>query len=204
MTIAAAGDNGGRYNTVHRQTDDGLVISVAQGDILVPLVFRFDDYLGHCKECLLSSEWYPHACLMRGDCGWREESDSEDILFSWDEEEERLIGFSSGPSGEYEEITETVENVAEGVRIAGLESHRTVYYRKDKEYWTPDKTLEATSPDALWGWDQYNPNSCPAKQPDKCGLVTYPQGETNSQKMKYLTNCKNSKEGICKAARRYA
>lgn len=203
MPVAAAGDNGGRYNMVHRQTDDGLVISVAMGDSLVPLVFRFNDYLNKCQECLLSSDFYPHACLMRGDCGWKkEEDDSVDLLFSWDQEEDKLIGLSSGPSGEYEEITETVENVAEGVRLAGLQGHRTVYYRKDREYWTPDKTLQADTPEELWGWSQWNPNSCPAKQPDKCGLVTFPKEECNQDKLKYVNNRNKVQEDKCKAGHR--
>lgn len=73
--ILAADNNGGRYNKVHRQTDDGIVISVAMGESLLPLVFRYEDYLGCIEESLLAWNFYPHKRLMRGDCGWRVEND---------------------------------------------------------------------------------------------------------------------------------
>lgn len=197
MPVLAANDNGGRYNTVHRQTDDGLVISVAMGKSLLPLVFRYEDYLGHCQESLLSTEFYPHRRLMRGDCGWREKDDSGDILFSWEAVEDKVIGFTSGPSGEYETITKPVNNCAKDVRLCGLEGHRTIFYRKDREYWTPDKTLDAVTPDDFWGWSQWNPNSCPPKQANNCGIVEYPVGECNDNKLKFLNNCHKTKEERC-------
>lgn len=203
MPVVTASDNGGRYNDVHRQTDDGLVVSVAMGKSLMPLVFRYEDYLGHCQETLLSTAFFPHQRLMRGDCGWRVENDSDDILFSWQAIEEKTIGFSSGPSGEYEAITESVENCASDVVIDGLRGHRTIYYRKDREYWTPDKTLDATTPDEIFGWSQWNPNSCPPKGPNKCGIVQYPEGDCNPRKMRYIKNCNKTKEDKCRTARRF-
>lgn len=197
MPVAAASDNGGRYNMVHRQTDDGSVISVSMGDNLTPLVFRYTDYLGHIQESLLSSRFYPHKCLMRGDCGWRRKDDSADLLFSWQESGEEIIGMSSGPSGEYLPITQEYNNHAEDVRLCGLEGHRTVYYRQDREYWAPDKTLEADTVEPFFGWSQYNPNSCPPRQPDKCGIVEYPDGDCNQRKIKYLKNRKEVKENRC-------
>lgn len=203
MPVVAASNNGGRYNMVHRQTDDGYVISVAAGKSLLPLVFRYEDYLGHCQESLLASDFYPHSRLMRSDCGWRLKNDSDDLLFSWEAQEKRLIGLSSGPTGEYEGVYQDVANCAKDVRICGLEGHRTVFWRQDREYWTPDNTLLAAAPPEIFGWSQWNPNSCPPEGPDKCGIVQYPKGDCNPQKMKYTKNCKETKEGRCKTARRF-
>ena len=171
MTVLAAGNNEGRYNRVHRQTDDGLVISVAAGGSLVPLVFRYADYLGDLQSSLLAAAFYPHKKLMRGDCGWRVKDDSVDMLFSWNALEKVSDGFSSGPSGEYVENYHEVPNCAKDVRIAGLQGHRKTYYRKDREYWTPDNTLQATAPEDIFGWSQFNPQACPPREPNKCGLV---------------------------------
>lgn len=192
--ILAADDNGGRYNKVHRQTDDGIVISVAMGRNLTPLVFRYLDYLGCSEESLLSASFFPHKRLMRGDCGWREKDDSVDLTFSWNTLEKHVDGFTSGPSGEYGETYHSEPNCAKNVRICGLEGHRKVFYRKDREYWTPDTTLMATAPDDPFALDiniesndccneehpqkiptmkQWNPMSCPPEAPNKCGLNNY-------------------------------
>lgn len=192
----AADNNGGRYNQVHRQTDDGIVISVAMGKNLTPLVFRYRDYLGCMDESLIAGSFYPHRRLMRGDCGWREENDSVDLLFSWSTIEKRVDGFTSGPTGEYEETYREEANCAKNVRICGLVGHRTKWYRKDREYWTPDRTLQGAVPDDPFAFpmhteyndccdpetakgyeiptvEQWNPISCPPEAPDKCGLNNY-------------------------------
>ena len=144
--ILAADNNGGRYNKVHRQTDDGIVISVAMGDSLLPISFRYEDYLGCIEESLLAGSFYPHKRLMRGDCGWRVENDSVDLLFSWNALTRHVDGFSSGPDGEYVETYHDEPNCAENVRICGLKGHRTKWYRKDREYWTPGQTLAGEIP----------------------------------------------------------
>ena len=113
--IVAAGNNGGRYNMVHRQTDDGIVLSVAMGKNLTPLVFRYMDYLGCPQLSLLSGSFYPHKRLMRGDCGWREKDDSVDLTFSWNTLEKVTDGFTSGPSGEIEEVYHEEPNCASDV-----------------------------------------------------------------------------------------
>ena len=193
--IVAADNNGGRYNKVHRQTDDGLVVSVAMGRNLTPLVFRYLDYLGCPEESLLSASFFPHKRLMRGDCGWREKDDSVDLTFSWNALEKHVDGYTSGPSGEYEERYHLDPNCASEARICGLEGHRKVFYRKDREYWTPNTTLMATAPADPFAFEinmetndccedpkteypittvkQWNPLSCPPERPDKCGLNNY-------------------------------
>lgn len=193
--IVAADNNGGRYNMVHRQTDDGTVVSVAMGKNLTPLVFRYLDYLGCPEESLLSASFFPHKRLMRGDCGWVEEDDSVDLTFSWNTLEKVLDGFTSGPSGEYEGRYSFEPNCASEVKICGLEGHRKKFYRKDREYWTPGTTLMATAPADPFAFDtnlesndcceqpskeyeittvkQWNPLSCPPEAPDKCGLNNY-------------------------------
>lgn len=173
MAILAADNNDGRYNKVHRQTDDGLVISVAAGNSLVPLVFAYKDYLGELQHSLLSSSFFPHAKLMRNDCGWRREDDSVDLLFSWTKHDKVYDGFNDAPSGEYSvDYHETVECVNNST-LKGLRGHRTRFYRKDREYWTPDKTLQAEAPEELFGWEQWNPKSCAPKKPNKCGILKY-------------------------------
>lgn len=191
----AADNNGGRYNQVHRQTDDGIVISVAMGKNLTPLVFRYTDYLGCVEESLIAGAFYPHKRLMRSDCGWRREDDSADLLFSWKALERVHTGFTSGPSGEYEESYAEVPNCAKDVRLCGIAGHRTKFYRKDREYWTPGQTLAATAPDDPFAFpthmetndccnepkkeypiitiEQWNPQTCPPEAPNKCGLVNY-------------------------------
>ncbi len=193
--IVTADNNGGRYNKVHRQTDDGIVISVAMGKNLTPLVFRYEDYLGCIAESLIAGKFYPHKRLMRGDCGWREEDDSVDITFSWNASERVLDGFTSGPSGEYEEMYHDEPNCASDVLLCGLRGHRKVFYRKDREYWTPDKTLDGDVPADPFALEtnmesnsccktnkteyeiptfkQWNPISCPPEAPDKCGLNNF-------------------------------
>ena len=193
--IVAANNNGGRYNKVHRQTDDGIVISVAMGRNLTPLVFRYKDYLDCTVESLIAGAFYPHKRLMRGDCGWREKDDSVDILFSWKALEKHTDGFTEAPSGEYTEAWHDEPNCASDVKICGLTGHRKVFYRKDREYWTPDQTLMATAPNDPFAFDmnmesndcchepkkeypipsvkQWNPISCPPEAPNKCGLVNY-------------------------------
>ena len=193
--ITPASNNGGRYNTVHHQTDDGLVISVAMGKNLTPISFRYKDYLGCFEESLLSSSFFPHKRLMRGDCGWVEKDDSVALTFSWNALERHVDGLVSGPSGEYEERYHLEPNCALNTRICGLEGHRKVFYRKDREYWTPGTTLMGTIPADPFAFDeetktnpcckepapefkvttvkQWNPKTCPPEQPDKCGLVQY-------------------------------
>lgn len=173
MTIAAADNNGGRYNMVHRQTDDGLVISVASGRNLLPLVFAYCDYLGDKHETLLSSSRYPHKRLMRGDCGWRVKDDSVITTFSWKEMKHHTDGFSEAPSGEITEVWHDEPNCAKDVKLCGTGAHRKVFYRKDREYWTPDHTLQAENYEDYFGWTQYNPNTCPPEGPNKCGLVEF-------------------------------
>lgn len=184
MTILTAGDNGGRYNMVHRQTDDGTVISVAMGRNLTPLIFSYKDYLGCMQESLLSASFFPHKRLMRGDCGWREKDDSIDITFSWNASERHVDGFTSLPTGEYEERYSMKPNCALNTRICGLEGHRKVFYRKDREYWTPDHTLQADTEEAIFGFSQYNPLSCPPKGGDKCGIVKFYGECENGQRLK--------------------
>lgn len=193
--IVAANNNGGRYNKVHRQTDDGIVISVAMGRNLTPLVFRYEDYLGCIAESLIAGRFYPHKRLMRGDCGWREENDSVDLTFSWKSSERVVDGFTSGPTGEYEETYHEEPNCASEVLLCGLRGHRTKWYRKDREYWTPDHTLMADAPADPFAFDtnlesntcckeprkeyeittirQWNPISCPPEAPDNCGLNNF-------------------------------
>ena len=193
--IVTADNNGGRYNQVHRQTDDGIVISVAMGKNLTPLVFRYKDYLGCFAESLIAGAFYPHKRLMRGDCGWREEDDSVDLLFSWKALEKRTDGFTDAPSGEFSEAWHEEPNCAKDVRICGLAGHRKVFYRKDREYWTPDSLLSAEAPVDPFAFDtnmesndccndlkkeypittvrQWNPQTCPPEAPNKCGLVNY-------------------------------
>lgn len=193
--IVAADNNGGRYNKVHRQTDDGLVISVAMGRNLTPLVFRYMDYLGCPEESLLSASFFPHKRLMRGDCGWRRKDDSVDLLFSWKAMEHATDGVSVGPNGEYIESWHEEPNCAKDVKLCNLAGHRTVFFRKDREYWTPNHTLQATAPDDPFAFpthmesndcceepkeeypiptiEQWNPISCPPEAPNKCGLHNY-------------------------------
>ncbi len=191
----AADDNGGRYNRVHRQTDDGIVISVAMGRNLTPLIFRYKDYLGCVEESLIDGAFYPHKRLMRADCGVREKDDSVVLTFSWNAMDKKIDGYTVGPSGEYEESWHEEPNCAKDVGICGVESHRKVFYRKDREYWTPNHTLMATAPDDPFAIDinmesndccnepkqeypiptikQWNTLSCPPEAPNKCGLHNY-------------------------------
>lgn len=195
MAVVAASNNGGRYNKVHRQTDDGLVISVISGNSLLPLVFRYEDYLGDCVESLLSNGQYYHKRLMRGDCGWRREDDSALTTFSWNALETRLDGFSEAPTGEYVESYHQELNCAKDVAICGHKGHRTVFYRKDREYWTPDhvlmgdKTIDPFGPEIqqesnsccstddnkydIPTISQFNPNTCEPRAADKCGILKY-------------------------------
>lgn len=173
MAVLEASNNGGRYNMVHRQTDDGLVISVAMGKNLTPLVFRYVDWSGCPQETLLSSAFYPHKRLMRSDCGWVEEHDKRDLLFDYIRTDVVIDGFTSGPSGEYDVSWHETHDSGENVRLCGLEGHRTVYRRKDREYWTPNMTLMADKVEDIFGFEQYNPITCPTKQPNKCGIVTW-------------------------------
>lgn len=195
MAIVAADNNGGRYNNVHRQTDDGIVFSVAAGENLMPITFVYTDYLGDLHESLLASGRYPHARLMRGDCGWRAEDDSETILFSWEAMEHRTDGLTDAPSGEFMEAWHEEPNCAKDVELAGIKSHRRTWYRKDRTYWTPGKTLTAAKAPNLFAptlqteynpcceerkhgyqiptFRQWNPISCPPREPNKCGLVEY-------------------------------
>lgn len=190
----AAGNNGGRYNTVHRQTDDGIVVSVAMGRNLTPLVFRYTDYLGCINETLIAGSFYPHRRLMRGDCGWVEENDSVDISFSWNAPETHVDGFVSGSNDEYDTLYHFEPNCAKNVLLDGLRGHRSVAYRKDREYWTPNTVLAGTAPDDPFAFpinlesnscctngatysiptvEQWNPISCPPEEPDQCGINNY-------------------------------
>lgn len=173
MSILAADDNGGRYNTVHRQTDDGIVISVVSGRNLMPLVFRYTDYLGDVKCSLLSATHYPHKRLMRHDCGWRREDDSGVLTFSWEEMRHVTDGISDSPSGEYSESWHDEPNCAKDVALKGIKRHRAKFYRKDREYWTPGQTLAGDTYEDYFGWSQFNPMACDPVKPDKCGLVQY-------------------------------
>lgn len=173
MAVLAASNNEGRYNRVHRQTDDGSIISVAMGSNLTPLVFRYKNYLGCDEESVLSAAFFPHKRLMRGDCGWSVENDSVDISYSWNASYDVIDGLSAGPSGEYVVNYHTEYDNASDAILSGFRGHRTVYRRKDREYWTPDKTLDAVSVDDTFGFSQYNPYSCPPKEPNKCGIVEF-------------------------------
>ena len=177
MTIAAADNNGGRYNTVHRQTDDGLVISVVSGQSLLPLVFAYCDYLGDKHETLLASSKYPHKKLMRNDCGWRVENDSAVLTLSWKEMKKVVDGYKDLPSGKLDPIWHDQANCARDVSLAGLKSHRKTLFRKDREYWTPDHTLQAETYEDYFGWSQRNPNTCAPTEPNKCGLVEFKENE---------------------------
>lgn len=169
MPIAKASNNGGRYNTVHNQTDDGSVISVLVDGEYVPLLFSWVDYLDTCQSHLLAAGKYFHDRLMRSDCGLRREDDDSATLFSWDVLEDNVDGFSSGPTGEFRAITSQTRNKADCVEICDNRGHQTVYYRKDREYWTPDNTLAPTTEEAIFGLTQYNPISCPPDPKDSCG-----------------------------------
>lgn len=173
MSVLAATNNEGRYNNVHRQTDDGLVISVVMGDDLMPLVFRYTDYLGCTEESLLASSFYPHSRLMRSDCGWVVKNDSKDLLFSWENTIHVTDGLSAGPSNEFVENYHELPDNAHEVRLEGLTGRRTTYYRKDREYWTPNKTLMADTPEELFGWTQINPQTCESDSFERCGLVQF-------------------------------
>ena len=172
MTVLQADTNGGRMNMVHRQTDDGKVISVISGDSLLPLTFRYEDYLGDIQETLIAGNFFPHKRLMRGDKGWRAAKDDSEILFSWDAKEERIDGFSSGPDGEYRPITSSVRNKADDVRLCDVNLKRTKFWREDMCYWTPDKTAQADAAPEFFGFSQFNPAACEPKKPNNCGLVT--------------------------------
>lgn len=201
MTIAPASNNGGRINTVHRQTDDGIVFSVAMGESLVPIVFTYKDYLGDIQSNLLASSFYPHKRLMRGDCGWRVKDDSAEYLFSWQAMEHVTDGFTESPSGEYSEAWHEEPNCAKDVQLEGHRGHRRTFYRQDREYWTPDHVLQAEAPVDIFGptpeefinenclscgdyikeptkytlptFHQWNPESCPPKAPNSCGIVEF-------------------------------
>ena len=177
MSVLAATNNGGRYNRVHRQTDDGIVISVVRGKDLVPLVFRWTDYLGDYQSSLLSASKYPHKRLMRGDCGVRRKDDSVLPVFSWNAIESKVVGVSRTPTGEMQDITMDVANCAKDVAICGVRGHRTRFYRKDRSYWTPDHTLLGDNFEEIFGFEQYNPQSCEPRKSNKCGLVTYKEEE---------------------------
>lgn len=198
MAIANADTNGGRYNNVHRQTDDGIVFSVAAGENLMPITFRYTDYLGDIHESLISFGFYPHDRLMRGDCGWRVTDDSESLLFSWRQLEHVTDGFNDSPSGEYFESWHEKPNCADNVIIDGITKRQRTFFRKDREYWTPDVVVQADSVEDPFALDmqteynaccdemkhgyeiptfrQWNPMSCEPRKPNKCGLVVY-EGE---------------------------
>ena len=174
MTVLAASDNGGRYNTAHRQTDDGIVFSVAADNNLVPISFTYFDYLDEPHTILISSGHYPHAKLMHNDGGVEVSNDSEILLFSWEEFRKKIDGFTINPkTGEYEETYHEEPNCAKDAAIKGIKSHRTVVSRKDKEYWTTDNTVKADYQEDLFGFEQYNPQSCPPRESGNCGFVTY-------------------------------
>lgn len=169
MPIVPASNNGGRYNTVHNQTDDGSVISVLVDGEYVPLLFSWVDYLNTCQSHLLASGKYYHDRLMRSDCGVRVAEDDSVITYSWDQLEEQIQGFSSGPSGEYRPITAEVRNQDYCVELCDTRGHQTTIYRKDRKYWTPGVTLLPTVEEDIFGLKQYNPISCPPDPKDKCG-----------------------------------
>ena len=199
MAIATADTNGGRYNNVHRQTDDGIVFSVAAGENLMPITFRYTDYLGDCHTTLLALDFYPHARLMRGDCGWRAKDDSDVVLFSWQKMEHQTDGFTDAPTGEFTEAWHEEPNCAEDVAIDGIRGHKRTFYRKDRTYWTPGVTAQADAyedPFAIQsqteynsccetqanGYDiptisQWNPKTCPPREPNKCGILEYDGGK---------------------------
>lgn len=198
MAIAAADTNGGRYNNVHRQTDDGIVFSVAVNDNLMPITFRYSDYLGDCHTTLIAGSFYPHERLMRGDCGWGVEDDSEALTFSWEADEKVTDGLIDTPSGEFEEVWHNEPNCADNVVIDGLVKHQRTFFRKDRQYWTPDHVVFADTyedPFALGaeeefnsccenpkGYEittirQWNPMTCPPRKPNKCGILEYDGGK---------------------------
>ena len=143
---------------------------------------------------------------MRSDCGWRREDDSVDLTFSWKASERHVDGFTSGPSDEYGISYHDEPNCAKNVRICGLTGHRTKWYRKDREYWTPGVTLDATAPNDPFALsihmesndcchepkkeypiptiEQWNPISCPPEAPNKCGLNNYYDDCDKARKIK--------------------
>lgn len=199
MPIVAADTNGGKYNNVHRQTDDGIVFSVAAGENLMPISFRYTDYLGDCHETLLAFSFYPHARLMRGDCGWRAKDDSDTMLFTWSKMEHHIDGFSNAPAGFFIEAWHEEPNCAKDVVIEGLRGHRRTFYREDREYWTPgvvayadsysDPFAVETQPESndccgpkgkeynIPTISQWNPMACPPREPNKCGILEYNGGK---------------------------
>lgn len=199
MAVTAATNNGGRYNNVHRQTDDGIVISVAVGDDLLPITFRYTDYLGDANETLLAIGFYPHARLMRGDCGWRVKDDSDAIVYSWASKEHVTDGFNESPSGEYTEMWHEEPNCAYDVELEGTRGHRRTFTRKDREYWTPNHTTYSPGMKDIFGpepmeefndcctepthgyeiptFRQWNPITCPSdRHPNKCGILEFEGG----------------------------
>lgn len=177
MPVVSADNNGGRYNTAHNQVDDGNVISVRTPHGFIPLVFRYSDYLGDIKCSLLSSEFYPHKRLMRKDCGWRRKDDSVALTFSWKHMDHVTDGLTDSPNGEYHEAWHEEPNCAKDVAIKGVKGHRATFFRKDREYWTPDHTLQADTYEDYFGWSQFNPMACDPVKPNKCGLVEFKGGK---------------------------
>jgi hypothetical protein len=169
MPVLKASNNGGKYNTVHNQTNDGSVISVLVDGEYVPLLFSWIDYLDTCQSHLLAAGKYYHERLMRSDCGLREAEDDSVTTFSWDQLEDNVDGFSSGPNGEFRPITSQTRNTGRCVEICGTRGHRKIFFRKDREYWTPDVTLAPTTEEPIFGLTQYNPISCPPDPKDNCG-----------------------------------
>lgn len=169
MPIAKASNNGGKYNTVHNQTNDGSVISVLVDGEYVPLLFAWCDYLNTKQEHLLASGEFYHDRLMRGDCGLRVRDDSATTTFSWKSIETEIDGFSSGPTGEFRPITSQRSNIEDNVELCGHHANQRTYYRKDREYWTPDHVLKPTTEEEIFGLKQYNPISCPPDDKDSCG-----------------------------------
>lgn len=172
MSVLEASNNEGRYNMVHRQTDDGSILSVVVDGDLMPLVFSYTNYFNCPEESILSSGYYPHKNLMRGDCGVEVEYDSVDISYNWDSVERHVDGFSAGPSNEYTEIYHDVFNNASNAVLEGHRGYSVKAYRKDREYWTPDTTLSAVSEEPLFGFSQWNPISKPF-EPNACGIANF-------------------------------
>lgn len=204
MAVVAATTNGGRINKVHRQTDDGIVFSVAVGDDLLPITFRYTDYLGDPHETLISSGRYHHARLMRGDC-MECRDDSAITTFSWAEIKTPVVGFVEAPEGTFEPVHDTVPNCAENVALKGLRMRHRACFRRDRDYWDPGMVLQATVEEDPFAFlereeendcclrkdvpykqniykvttiEQWNPISCPPNgKPNKCGILEYKGGK---------------------------
>ena len=163
-----ASDNGGRYNQVHNQAAGEEIITAPFGGEYLPVSFTYVDWTGEEHSSLLGYG-YPHDKLMRSDCGIRYKHEDSDITFDYSAKVRIDMPSDNGYDNYYETHIE-----GHDVRICGLASHRSIAYRKDREYWTPGETLSAEEPEELFGWEQFNPATCPVDDLyNDCGVLEF-------------------------------